>query len=388
MSSIVDRLRRAGYAALLALLVGFALGGPNLAPRPTLGLAQGSTPATAPTPTPDPTQEALTRAIAYLIEQQAPDGGFVGLGGETDPGVTADAVSALRAAGFRGLTVEPVINPAVGYLERQAAAYAATGPGQAAKLALAAVAAGREPTSFGGVDLLAAATAPPATPAAGTPPPASLPGIYGDDLYDHALVVLALAAANRPVARAAIDALRGSQGEDGSWALDGATAPGAGDSNTTALIVQALVATGNGEDPMVAAALDYLRSVQTTNGQFAFQASEPLVADANSTALAVQAIVAAGQDVASADEWGNAARGLAAFQNVGGAFRYQDAEAADNLLATLQAIPALAGVPLPVGIACEASPAAATAPAGATPVIALPAPARSQVPCIELDPAA
>ena len=308
MSSKAIQARRVA----LALLVGLAIVGSGFGLRPSSGLAQGA----APTPTPDPTLEALDRAVAYLLEQQGEDGGFVGLAGESDPGTTADAIVALRAAGFRGVTVEPIINPAVGYLEEQAAAYAGTGPGQGAKLALAAVAAGRDPASFGGVDLLASATAPlAATPPAGTPAAATptVGGIYGDDLYDHALVLLALAAANRPVEPAAIDALRAAQIEDGSWSFAGTTDPGSGDSNTTALIVQALVATGNGDDPMIDAALDYLRSVQTVTGQFAFQAAEPLVADANSTALAVQAIIAAGQDPSSSDEWNNAARGLAAF---------------------------------------------------------------------------
>ena len=386
-SNSVIPARRLGLTpALLALLIALILTGPSLALLPQPVLAQDATPA-APTPTPDPLREPLERAVEYLLAQQTEDGGFVGFAGTADPGTTADAVVALKAAGFRGITVDPAITAALVYLEPQAAAYAAIGPGQAAKLALAAVAAGRDPAAFGGVDLLAAATAPLATPTAGTPAATpAIPGGYGTGIFDHALVMLALAAVHRPVPPEAIAALRATQLADGSWAFDGSTEPGAGDSNTTALVVQALVASGNGTDPMVAAALDYLRAVQTVTGQFAFQATEPLVADANSTALAVQAIVAAGQDPTSPADWRNAVRGLAAFQNVGGAFRYQDAEPADNLLATLQAIPALAGIPLPVGVACEEE--AADAAPGATPVIALPAPGRGQVACVALEPAA
>ena len=379
--------RLALVPALLGLIAALILTGPSLALLPQPVLAQDATPAAAPTPTPDPLREPLERAVEYLLAQQAEDGGFVGFAGTADPGTTADAVVALKAAGFRGITVDPAITAALVYLEPQAAAYAAIGPGQAAKLALAAVAAGRDPAAFGGVDLLAAATAPLATPTAGTPTATpAIPGGYGTGIFDHALVMLALAAVHRPVPPEAIAALRATQLADGSWAFDGSTEPGAGDSNTTALVVQALVASGNGTDPMVAAALDYLRAVQTVTGQFAFQATEPLVADANSTALAVQAIVATGQDPTSPDDWRNAVRGLAAFQNVSGAFRYQDAEPADNLLATLQAIPALAGIPLPVGVACEEE--AADAAPGATPVIALPAPGRGQVACVALEPAA
>ncbi len=374
---------KAGFPAVLVALV-LAASGLVLTPGP--GVAQNATPAVV-TATPDPALDALDRAIAYLIDQQGDDGGFIGLSGTSDPGTTADAVVALKAAEIRGVATTSAINTATGYLEDQAAAYAAVGPGQAAKLALAVVAAGRDPSRFGGVDLLAAATSPAAAPAAGTPAATpTVPGVYGTGLYDHGLALLALAAAGRDPEPAAIDVLRATQVDDGSWSFAGTTEPGSGDSNTTALIIQALVATGNGEDPMVENALQYLASVETTTGQFAFQSADPLVADANSTALAVQAIIATGGDSTSADDWKNAARGLAAFQNVSGSFRYQDTDPSDNLLATLQAIPALAGVRLPVGMACDqATPAAA--PAG-TPIVALPSPSRSEVPCVQMEAAA
>ena len=346
------------------------------------GLARQATPSPATVPTPDPIVEPLERAVAYLLARQTPDGGFIGFTGEPDAGVTADAIIALKAADFRGVAVGPAIGLAADYLEAEAATYAQAGPGQAAKLVLAAVAAGRDPMRFGGVDLLAAATdASGATPVSAALPP----GIYGDDMFDHALVMLALAAANREVPVSAVDALRNTQLGDGSWGFSGETDAASGDSNTTALSIQALVASGNGTDPMVEAAYAYLKTVQTTTGQFAFEAGEPLVPDANSTALAVQAIVATGQNPSSAEAWGNAARGLAAFQNVSGAFRYQDVDPADNLFATLQGVPALAGLPLPLAVACEADAPAADA---ATPVIALPAPGRGMTPCVALEPAA
>jgi hypothetical protein len=43
---------------------------------------------------------------------------------------------------------------------------------------------------------------------------------------------------------------------------------------------------------------------------------------------------------------------LVKFQLPDGSLRYLPADDAPNLLATLQAIPAMAGVPLPVAIAC------------------------------------
>ena len=365
--------RRATFGpALLGLLFVLA----TIVVGATPARAQDGTPATVGNPA-DGTDPAVAQAAAYLVAQQGPDGGFVGFSGASDPGTATGAIVALRAAAFRGVEVEAAIDAAADYLAQQGRSYAAQGPGQAALAALAAIAAGRDPAGFGG-------TLPPAT---GSPTPDT--GLHGNGVYDHALVLLARAAANVPVAAAEIDALRAAQIADGSWAFDGTTTPGAGDSNTTALVVQALIATANGTDLMVDAALGYLKTVQTEGGQFAYQPTDPLAPDANSTALAVQAVVAAGQDP-TAPEWRNAAAGLAAFQNDSGAFRYQDAEPSDNLLATLQALPALAGIPLPVAVACPdlAGPGTVeAATSDGTPIAALPAPGRGQVPCVVLEAA-
>lgn len=366
------------WPALAALLAILALA---LGTLPAGSLAQSA--ATPEAPGPDP---ALIRAVDYLLGQQGEDGGFLGLEGEPDPGITIDAVFALKAAGQRGVDTAAAIDRALVYLEAAGGAYAEQGAGQTAKLALAVIAGGKDPLDFGEgrANLVAGLTAPPAmtsaTPLAG---PASL---YGESVFNHALVLLAMSAAGEPVPDTAIAVLRETQLEDGAWGFAGTVEPGSGDSNTTALVIQALVATGNGTDPMVDAALSYLNGLRTELGQVRFDDSPAAMADANSTALTVQALIATGQDPSSA-EWGNVARGLAAFQNVSGGFRYVDAEPGDNLLATVQAIPALAGYALPVATACDE--AAAPAAISATPVIVeLPAPGRGQAPCVPLAPAA
>lgn len=324
----------------------------------------------------DPTTAAaLKRAVAGLVAAQNADGSFAGAAGAPDPSVTADAVVALASATARRVRSRDAIPRAVTYLESQATPLAALGPGPAAKLTLAAVAAGRDPRSFGGVDLVAALTAP--LPAGTSVAP---PGAFGDDLSDHTLVLLALAAAGEPAPPEAVALLRQAQNPEGGWAVDGSTASGAADSNTTALAIQALVAATDPTRPDPADAeairrgLDALHSFQAPDGGFVFQPAEPLTTDATSTALAVQAIIAVGQNPASA-EWGNAAAALLAFQNPSGAFHSTAADPADNLFATLEAIPALAGLPLPVIRLC---PEVETV---ATPVFAVP-------PCIALPPAA
>jgi hypothetical protein len=196
------------------------------------------------------------------------------------------------------------------------------------------------------MDLVAAMTAPLATPV-----PDGIPGIYGDDLYDHSLVLIALSASGETIPETALAPLRASQGETGGWAFDGSTDPGAADSNTTALVVQALATQGLADDPMVDRGLDFLSTLLVPDGGFAYGPADPLVADANSTALVLQALIAAGEDPASPD-WGNAPLALARFQAPDGGFRYMAADEEPNLLATVQAVPALVGLSLPVVELC------------------------------------
>ncbi len=364
----IKRIQRHAVALVLAmaLTMAFLLGGSS---RNAVA-AQATPPAGASTPS---TATATARGAAWLIGQQGDDGGFIGFSGESDPGLTADAVAGLKAAEFRGEDVAASLDAARVYLTTAGGGYAAVGPGASAKLVLAAVALGAEPSDFGVAsgDVVART---------GTPSPSS--GLYGAGVFDHALVLMALAATHAPVPPAAVEALRGAQATDGSWAFDGSTGEGAGDTNTTAMAIQALIATANGGDATVDAALAYLKGTQTPTGGFPYQPGG--AADGNSTALVVQAIVAAGQDPAGG-EWNGAAGALAAFQNPSGAFRYTDEEPGDNLFATVQALPAIAGLPLPVAVACQVSDATT---AVGTPVNVLPAPGRAEAPCVELDAAA
>jgi hypothetical protein len=290
----------------------------------------------------------VAAASAWLREQQDASGGFFGFSGEPDPGTTTDAVLALYAAQQRDPAAAAALDAALIYLEREetGGAYAETGPGQAAKLALAAVTGGRDPRDFAGMNLIVAMTAPLATPV-----PEGIGGIYGDDLYDHALVLIALTAAGEAISDAALEPLRAVQGADGGWAFDGSTAPGASDSNTTALVIQALVAAGRGDDPMVARALAFLSTLLAPDGGFAYGPADPLIADANSTALVLQALIAAGEDPTSPG-WGDAPLALARFQTPSGGLRYMAADEEPNMLATVQAIPAMEGLSLPMVRGC------------------------------------
>ena len=284
-----------------------------------------------------PANGGLTAAIYWLLAQQAKDGGFPGFNGTSDPGTTCDAVYALAAAQAAGIDVAEPLADARAFLEANAGEFARLGAGQSAKLALAAVAAGGDPGHVGGVHPLEQirSSADPTT------------GLFGSGLFDHALGILAFAAVGETLPPAALDALTTSQLADGSWAFDGSTVEGAGDVNTTALALQALVAAGQGESSLIAPAIAYLATAQVDSGAFGYQPGEPSTADANSTALVVQALIAVGMDP-SAPDLLDPVTALMAFQNPSGAFRYTDDLPEDNLFATVQAIPALAGLPLPI----------------------------------------
>ncbi len=285
------------------------------------------------------TARTLASALAWLRDQQRADGGFAGFSGESDPGISSDAALAFAAAGIDLQSVRAPGEQAslLDYLASVTSSYSER-VGGAAKLALVAIASGRDPRNFAGIDLIVRirqhydATT----------------GLYDTQLFSNAYALLALAAYDRNlVPEKAIRAVIDRQGADGSWAWDGSTAPGAGDSNTTALAVQALVALGYGDHPAITHALDYFRSVQAADGSFAYQPSEPLAGDANSTALVIQALLATGQEPQS-DTWRWALDALAHFANPSGALRWRDDAPDDNLFATAQAIPALALQAFPI----------------------------------------
>ncbi len=280
---------------------------------------------------------ALAGAVTWLTAQQRADGGFAGFTGESDPGITVDAVLALASVGIDPGSVRQVGGTsAIAYLESVAARYSEK-PGGAAKLILAAVASGRDPRAFGGLDLVDRLQR--------AYDDAS--GLYDQQLFSNAYALLALAAAGVPLPERAVQAVLERQATDGSWAWDGSTQPGTGDSNTTALVIQALAAAGLRDHPQVRQALGYLRSVQAADGSFAYQPADQLVGDANSSALAVQALLAAGEEPQS-PSWRYALDALARFANPSGALRWRDDTPDDNLFATVQAIPALAREAFPL----------------------------------------
>jgi LPXTG-motif cell wall-anchored protein len=309
-------------------------------------------PGAAPARAADDPARAAQAALGWLVGRQLDDGSFPGF----DAGSSADAVFAIAAAGGDPNGVLKNGNSPVSYLGTQAPSYATKSAAAAGKLALAVVAAGKNPLDFGGQNLIAlivqgydART-----------------GRYGAQTTDNLYALLALAAAGQPIPPQAIAALNNAQLADGGWSFDGKAETGS-DTNTTALAIQALAA-ANARADSTARALAYLKSQQNADGGFPYAKTSQFGADtdANSTATVLQALAAAGEDPRAWRQGGDPIDALLALQNPNGAFRYQAAQPDDNDLATAQAIPALLLRAFPLSRASlppvQAAPAPSSAP--------------------------
>ncbi len=266
-------------------------------------------------------------ALRWLRTQQGIDGGFSnGFSQGSDLAATADAIVAIASAGE---AVRAWQTGGKTPLDFVAGASGEVPSGVAAKVVLALVISGEDPRAFAGEDWVATA------------------GVAFSDaassLYDRALAVLAWHAAGVPAPAGVVESLVAARLEDGSYAFDGSQTPGAGDSNTTALVVQALLVAGAA--PETLPSYEYFRGRQNPDRGWTYQKPSAFgeVTDANSTALVIQALLAGGQDL---DDWGRPQEALSGLQQPSGALAYNRDTPGDNFLATVQAIPALAGVDL------------------------------------------
>jgi hypothetical protein len=321
--------------------------------------------------TPVLAQVDTAAALAYLESQQNADGGF-GSGFSPDSTIssTADTVLAIVAIEADPASFDQDGNTPITYLAANASSAASSG--DLSKLILAVIAVGENPREFGGVDSVAKLV--------------SLIGADGrignetDTFVSHTLAVLALASAQRPIPDSAVAYIKAAQQEAGGWAWDGSAATAA-DTNTTAFAVQALIAAGEASNSdAVTLALAYYTEVQNEDGGWPYQnpSDYGTATDANSTAVTIQAIIAAGQDPAGAGwttgEGNTPDAALADLQNESGAFAWQAAMPDDNLLATVQALPAVAGKAFPLATmdVGAAAPAAMPETGGAAVNLALP----------------
>lgn len=273
--------------------------------------------------------DAANKALTWIKTQQQPDGSFTGFGA----GSSIDAVLGIIAAGGDAKLYAQGGNNPVSFLESKASGLAAT-PGGAGKLLLAVNALGENPKSFGGVDLVNAINASYGISATGQ---------YGPDALGSAFAVLGLHAAGETVPADAIARLISLQGPDGGWAFSGDTSAGSADTNTTAVVVQAMAAVGadKTETASIRKAATYLATQQNSDGGWPYQQGSEFgsESDVNSTSYVVQGLLVLG-DAAGAAK-GQAF--IAGLQNPSGAFPFVKSDPTDNAGATYQAIPALLG---------------------------------------------
>ena len=270
------------------------------------------------------------RAIDFLKTKQNDDGGFSnGFAPESDLTTTADAVIAASLAGQDPETVFTIgtVTPLT-YLETQVAGGQVSSTGQIAKVMLAVIAAGEDPEEFAGHNLVEDLAATQGKD-----------GLFGAGAFDHCLAMIAQQTTEIE-ANGTVEALLGAQNEDGGW---GFMAGEKSDTNTTGLCLQALALTESPE--AVEAGFAYLSAIQNEDGGWPYQnpSEYGTDSDANSTALVIQALVANSEDLA---EWNSPQDWLLSMQLESGAFSFQAAMPGDNVLATVAAIPALEAKPL------------------------------------------
>lgn len=269
-------------------------------------------------------------ALTWMKTLQNDDGGFTnGFAPESDFGATADAILAIAAAGQdpAGFDAKSGKDPN-DYLIAQIEAKKASNVGLLGK-AFAAAIAQKMPMS----DLWLTSVAQPLSEAL-------THELDDTGNFGQALGILALAQAGEDVPPSAIERLINAQDQGGGWGFKPGDAP---DTNTTALVIRALYAA---EQPApTKAAFDYLRSIQNGDKGWPYQKPSQFAtdSDANSTALVIQAILAGGQ---SLEDWGNPHELLKTFQQADGSFTYQTGQPAPSFLATVAVIPALCEVAL------------------------------------------
>ncbi|MCD6302879.1 MAG: hypothetical protein J7M15_05065 [Anaerolineae bacterium] len=175
-------------------------------------------------------------------------------------------------------------------------------------------------------------------------------GSFAAGAAPHAFAMLGTAALSHTIPSSAITYLLDQQQSDGGWEW---SAGWGTDTNSTALAMQALVAAG---EPVTSAAIisatNYLAEAQNDDGGFPYSPTSEwgTESDSNSTAYVVQALLAVGEDPYTGT-WvisgTNPIDYLLQMQLEDGSFEWQPGFGA-NQSATQQVIPALLFRPFPV----------------------------------------
>lgn len=289
-------------------------------------------------------QRAVWLGARWLGAQQLPGGDY------PSPGLAVEAILAARAAGVDPDDWTRDGYRVVDYLVDEWADYSEPSAAQAGKALVGLVAS---------VDGIYARVLGDATARLdGFYDPAT--GGYGLSTWEQAWAILGTVAATNgaPPPRAAIDALVAGAAPGGGWSS--MLGEPEAETDATGLAVQALVAAGEPvTSTAIAQAIAYLDAGQRDDGGWGHDGHHETT-NANSTAYALQALYAAGEDPTSPRWTSPAGRSaidhLMALQRPDGAVAFDATGGGHALVATGQAIPALAGRPLAVprpGVAAD-----------------------------------
>ncbi|MGZ4758418.1 MAG: hypothetical protein ACXV95_05085 [Acidimicrobiales bacterium] len=346
---------------------------------PVVGVPASASPPSTDGPT------AAGYAAGWLAARVTAEGFAPDPLGDPSPGDTLMTALALAAAGVDQPTFDRTVAWLADHVDAVTGTGSTTSPGQIGYLLVVVGAADADPTSFGGVDLVARL--------AGTLG-AFEPGLYGagdptfDGAFRQGVAIIGLVAAGEPVPSEATNWLSAQQcgtsdpAIRGGWeayrsladaCTAGSTVTFTGvDSNSTAMAASALAAVG--VEPAFSP-LAWFDAVQNPTGGWGFL--QGLDDDPNSDALVIQAITALGASATEApfvEDGGDPLSTLLGFQ-LGcdaapadqGAFTFPGSDGAPNVLATEQAIWGAVPRTFPVG---EVSFVAAPVPCQAPPTSA------------------
>ena len=283
-----------------------------------------------------PQTTAAIQAISWLHGQQAADGAVAGSASRTEDTVLGLVANGQSVSGFSTAGKTPIDSLRSHIADEEKTA------GNIGGLIMAVSAAGLDPSSFAAHNLLQdlQCTYNPET------------GAYNTQLFNDALAVLALPAGAAPAK--AKDFLSSQQQADGGWEFQ---AGFGSDTNTTALVLMALVSADALNGTAKDKALAYFKLQQKPSGGFEYSTpyAPPGDSDPNSDAAVIQALLAMGEDP-TGPAWTlagkNAVADLLTFQFENGGFGFSrpgsSQTAAPDALSTTQSLTALASKHLPV----------------------------------------